>query len=36
MTLSKDVLSLSGVRTHYRASVDPKNPSKIQKGHFGF
>jgi hypothetical protein len=36
MTLSKDVLPLSGVSTHYRASVDPKNPLEIQKGHFEF
>jgi hypothetical protein len=31
MTLSKERLSLSGVWTHYRARVDPKITSKIQK-----
>jgi hypothetical protein len=36
MTLSKDALPLSGVRTHYRARVDPKLRSKIQKGRFEF
>jgi hypothetical protein len=36
MTLSKDVLPLSGVRTHYRTIVDPKIHSEIQKRHFEF
>jgi hypothetical protein len=36
MTLPKNKLLLSGVRTHYRAHVDPKITSKIQKGRFKF
>jgi hypothetical protein len=36
MSLTKEMLLLSGVWTHYRARVDPKIPSKIQKVSFEF